>query len=196
LRGTRVRRSRKEPTEVPRDLVASGGVRWCLSSACARPGPLRPRARLPLPAAAGVRGARDEDPCLNDRGDESPEGSSSMGSWTNSPSLRGRRWPSVAACLRRTRGHPATGRAPRRTGARQGRPHGVLHGRGAGGVREAEARRAARCLQNAQARGLGELGRDPRGSRGPGRGPPGRLRGRRAVCEIELLLSRIAGWRM
>ena len=38
------------------------GRRRRLRGAGARPGPLRPRARVPLPPTAGVRGARDEDP--------------------------------------------------------------------------------------------------------------------------------------
>ena len=38
-----------------------GGGWWCLSGACSGPGPLRPRASLSLPLAAGVRGARHQN---------------------------------------------------------------------------------------------------------------------------------------
>jgi hypothetical protein len=54
-----------------RDLVAAGGVSVVLAQ---DRDPLHQGARLPLLAAARVRGARREDPRLNDRGDESPEG--------------------------------------------------------------------------------------------------------------------------
>ena len=119
-----------------------------------------------------------------------------MGFWTNSPSLRGRRWPSVAACLGRTRGHPA--RAEHLEGLEHHRD--ALMEFYAGAVPEElerltpeERRRVYRMLRlEISARPDGTL--EARAILGENL-QVGSENGR-AVCDPELALSCIAGWRM